>query len=221
MSKNKQSMISTDIDVESINKIVNDRFNILRQKANKISELAELKLKLKNSEIQINNILKKYDKLSSDLMNIEEKYMFANYLINIFENANKKFDISKYFDVDDKKLETVIKLMKSDDIHDKVIGIDNFMSLSHTLEALIINIILIINNINYKFISDYDIYQKLGEGDRYYEFDDVSEIEKEKVKYLYNYTEKISNNFIEKLNYFRNRKGLKNMKFETLDKYFN
>ena len=202
---------------EETRKSIDKSFKPISERVDELN----LKLSLRNVKLQIDDILQRYDKFSKNEMDTEEKIMFANYLINIYNSANKLCNVSICFDIDDKKVESTINLMKSSNIHNKVIGIDNFMALSHTLNALLVSLVLIINNIDYKFGVDYELYWKLSNFrhkledtpmDIYYEYDDQSEFEKKNVEYAYYYIQnEITHSFLNRLDYIRERKGLVNL----------
>jgi len=174
----------------------------------------ELELKLMNSEVQIDKILMIYEELSNNNLTFEEKYLFANYLINIFEQSNnilkKKLkikyssamehnlyystDIYDTFDINKETLTNSLELLKSSDINDKVIGIDIFMVLSHSNSTLLPELISILNGVTLLH----------------------EEVEDETQDYYFEWREKVSNKIIKKLNEIRNQKGLSKFKYENM-----
>ncbi len=178
-----------------IKSYANDAFNELECKVDtsitKVDNVFDLSKKLEKSEFQINEILRKYDKLSRNEMDIEDKYLFANYLINIFNKANNVSSVTIYdmgFGIDNKKLIEAVSLLLSYDIHDKVIGIDNFVSLSHESSILLIELIALVNSV--------------------VRLDGVQE------EIYLNWLYRVDNNVVKKLNEIRNRKGLEPFKYE-------
>ena len=174
----------------------------------------ELDLKLMNSEVQIDKILMIYDELSNNNLTFEEKYLFANYLINIFEQSNnilkKKLkiknsyaiehnlqystDIYDTFNINKETLTNSLELLKSSDINDKVIGIDIFMVLSHSNSTLLPELISILNGVTLLH----------------------EEVEDETQDYYFEWRKKVSNKIIKKLNEIRNQKGLSRFKYEDM-----
>lgn len=194
----------SNINKNSIEKVINKHFNTLEDKINNLSQsteneiYSELKLKMKKSELQVDKILKCYDKLSKNELTLEEKYIFAITLINIFKNANNRYNIYQSFNVDKIKVNNAIELMISSDIHDKVIGIDNFIALSHSNSALLPDLIALINGITV-------LYEVSN-----------SKFEDEIIDYYFKWRENVSDKIVEKLNEIRNRKGLSRFKYEYM-----
>lgn len=194
---------------ESIKTIIDKNFTSISKKVDDI----ELKLKLMASEIQIDKILQRYDELSKNEMNIEQKVMFSNYLMTLFENANSilenmlrvKYEYSKKhnisytinlydtFNMNIDKVISTLELMKSDDIHDRVIGIDNFMSLAHTNSTLLPEIISLVNGVTV-----------------------LHEEDDEKVDYYFDWRTKVDRNIVKILNEIHNRKGLTRFRYEDM-----
>lgn len=201
-------MIMFNIDNKSLKKSVNKHFKPLEDKTNDIKESLifgaecdipdpNLKIKLQNAEIQINKILQDYDNLSKNKLTTEEIYRFATYLTNIFKKTDKIGNIVNTFNVNKEKIDDTIKLIQSSDIHDIVIGIDNFMALSHTSSTLLPDLLAIINGAAYK--------HKTG----YYLTDEDIDI-------LFEWRTSIDNKIVNKLNEIRHQKGLSRFKYEDM-----
>ena len=193
---------------ESIKKVINKHFNPLEDKADNIKEKLvfeeeydisdpNLKIKLQNAEIQINKILQNYDKLSKNELTLEEKYRFATYLTNIYKKVNKIGNIENTFNVNIEKLNASIELMQSSNIHDKIIGIDNFMSLAHSNSVLLPDLLAIINGVGYKYKRGYFITD-------------------EDIDKLFEWRNFVSDKIINKLNEIRNKKGLPRFRYEDM-----
>ena len=198
----------SNINKHSIEKVFNEHFDPVEDKIDNIKEKIifgaecdtpdpDLKIKLHNVEIQINKIIEDYDKLSRNGMSLEEKYKFATYLINIFKKADKIASIGNIFNVNKEKIYDTIELMQSSNIHDKVIGIDNFMALSHTNSTLLPDLLAIVNGVCYKhnigyYITDEDI-------DKFFDWRSL-----------------IDKKIIIKLNEIRKRKGLSRFRYEDM-----
>lgn len=206
---------------KSIEKIINKHFNSLENKINKLNknapfivyteplketeDLSESKTNrlidknmnaiLSNIEIQVNSILQTYDKLSRNELSLEEIYQFAQYLVNIYNKANITVKIIGSFGINYDKIEKSIKLMKINDTHDKVIGIDNFISLSHTNSALLIDLVAINNNF---YLTNYD---------------DITEEEQHSADKFIIWRNKLNESVIHKLNKIRNRRELPLFKY--------
>lgn len=201
-------MNMSNINKESMEKAIGKYFNPLEDRTNDIKESlifgaecdtpdTNLKIKLLNAEIQINKILQDYDKLSKNELTLEEKYRFATYLINIFKKADKIANIKNTFNIDKEKIDDYIKLMQSSDIHNKVIGIDNFMALSHTNSTLLPDLLAIVNDVGYKY--------NVG----YYLID-------EDIDKLFEWRSFVDDKIINKLNEIRTRKGLSKFRYEDM-----
>lgn len=192
---------------ESMEKAINKYFSQLEDKTNDIENFIygaecdipdpNLKIKLLNAEIQINKILQDYSKLSKNELTIEEIYRFATYLTNIFKKADKIANIKVTFNVDKRTIDTSINLMQSSDIHDKVIGIDNFMVLTHTNSTLLPDFLAIVNGVGYKY--------NVG----YYLID-------EDIDKLFEWRSSVSDKIINKLNEIRTQKGLSKFRYENI-----
>lgn len=211
---------------ESIEKVINNHFDTLEDKVDNIKEKLvfekeydisdpNLKIKLQNAEIQINKILQTYDKLSKNELTLEEKYIFATYLVNIFNKANniltnlleikseyeRKYDmyytanLYNTFNINKEKIVDALELLQSSDIHNKVIGIDNFMSLAHTNSTLLPELISLINGVTVLHIK---------------------EIDDEILDYYFDWRNKVDENIVKKLNEIRERKGLSRFKYENM-----
>ncbi len=198
----------SNINKESIEKSLDKHFNVISQKIDNIKENLvfeaecdipdpNLKTKLYDAEIQINNILQTYDKLSKTELSLEEIYIFATYLINIYKKADRTGNIENTLNVDKEKIDNAIKLIQSHNIHNKIIGIDNFMALSHTNSTLLPDLLAIINGVNYKYKIGYCISD-------------------EDIDKLFDWRSLIDKKIIDKLNEIRKRKGLSRFKYEDM-----
>lgn len=194
--------------------IIEKSLNKIDDKLTSMINNVELELKLMNSEVQIDKILMIYEELSNNNLTFEEKYLFANYLINIFEQSNnilkKKLkiknsyamehnlqystDIYDTFNVNKETLTNSLELLKSSDINNKVIGIDIFMALSHSNSTLLPELISILNGVTLLH----------------------EDVEDETQDYYFEWREKISNKIIKKLNEIRTQKGLSRFKYEDM-----
>jgi len=87
--------------------------------------------------------------------------------------------------------------MQSSNIHDKIIGIDNFMSLAHSNSALLPDLLAIINGVDYKYNRGYFITD-------------------EDIDKLFEWRNFVSNKIINKLNEIRNKKGLPRFRYEDM-----
>ena len=186
----------------SLENIVNKEFDPIDKKIddlnNKLSHnlsFDDIKIKLTNSETQINKILQTYDKLSKNELSIEEKYLFAQFLTNLYNKSSKLIDIDLHFNINMDKIKDYIKQMKSSNIHEKVIGIDNFMSLAHTNNSFLIELVAINNSISNrgKQSTNDDIY----------------------TNYL-RWKIPFDTYIVDKLNEIRNRKGLSRFKYQEM-----
>ncbi len=195
---------------KSIKNVVDKSFDSISKKVG----IIELKLQLMASEIQIDKILQDYDILSKDKMDVEEKYLFADYLFHIFNRANTilkylleikykyekehnlsyAIDFYDAFNVNKEKIINALELLQSSDIHDRVIGIDNFMSLSHTNSTLLPDLISVINGVTVLY----------------------EEADDETIVYYFEWRTKVDKHIIEKLNEIRNRKGLSRFSYEDM-----
>ncbi len=185
-----------------------ERFNPLENKIDIIKEKfifgaecdipdPNLKIKLQNAEIQTDKILQTYDKLSKNELSLEEKYRFATYLTNIYKKADRIGNIGNTFNVNKEKINDTIKLIQSSDIHDKVIGIDNFIALSHTSSTLLPDLLVIVNGVNYKYKIGYCITD-------------------EDIDKLFEWRILVDKKIVDKLNEIRERKGLSRFKYEDM-----
>lgn len=184
-------------------KIVDKHFIPLEDKINKLSHSEFLNRitfdttpKLEKAEIQIFNTIKKYDNLQR--MSIEEKYQFAQYLLNLYNKVNNIIDIKRNFTIDKTSVDITIELLQSPDIHNKVIGIDNFMSLAHTNSTLLPELFAII----------YDVKNRYNPTDDEYDEQDF----KLYLKWLI----KIDKKIVIELNHIRNRKGLSRIRYKEM-----
>ncbi len=159
--------------------------------------MLKLEEKLLNTEKQINDIVKIYDNLSLGKLDFEEKWIFANILINLYELVDKKANIIKTFNLElnEEPLLYSIELMKSSDIEDKTIGIDMFMSIAHTNEHILPDLVAISNNVDYEY----------GKGYALNDYDDI--------EIFFDWRSKIGDKIVKKLNEIRNRKGLSKIIF--------
>ncbi len=192
----------TNPDKKSIESIFNKSFDPISQKItdleNKLNEKTKtnrlidknMNAILSNIEIQVNKILQTYNKLSRNELSFEKKYQFAQYLINLYNNANRIVKVKEISGIDDNRIDISIKLMKSSDIHDKVIGIDNFISLAHTTGTLLTDLLAINNNF---YLTNYD---------------DITEEEQPAADKFVIWRKKLNISVIDKLNKIRNRRGL-------------
>ncbi len=172
-----------------------DKVAVLENKLNRVTKANRLIDKnmdaiLANTIVQVNKVLQTYDELSRNKLSFEEKYQFAQYLINLYNKANRIVEVKRISGIDDSRIDDSIELMKSSDLHDKVIGIDNFISLAHTTGTLLIDLLAINNNF---YLTNYD---------------DITEEEQSAADKFVLWRKKLNVSVIDKLNKIRNRKGL-------------
>ncbi len=185
----------TNPDKKSIKSLVNKSFdpisqkidNLITNKTQKEVNVLELEIeqKFRNAELQLNNIINTYNKISKNELSYEDIYIFSYKLLNLYNKANKIYNIREIFDIPKKSLDYSIELMKNDNIHDKTIGIDMFIGIAHSETVLLIILITLNAGINIFLIRNIESEDK-----------------------YFNWQDKISNDIIDKLNEIRNRKEL-------------
>jgi len=169
----------------------------------------------KIAEFQLNKIMNDYDKLSTGKMSWEESKLFANYLINLYNIVKNKSE--KLGDENDSYaphliiIKPYVDLMKSDNISDIVIGIDNFISYSHMNSEFLADLILTKNGLWYELENfQINISNELSKIDKYYFLDDDYDHSNIQVihfisEYFENLRNKFGNITTEKLDYIKNR----------------
>ncbi len=169
----------------------------------------------KITELQIKKIMNDYIKLSTEKMSWEESKTFANYLINLYEIVKSKSE--KLGDENDNNaphliiIKPYIDLMKSDDIHDVVIGIDNFISYSHMNAEFLADLILTKNGLFYELANfQINTSEELSKTDKYYFLEnDYDHSNIQVIHFIAEYFEdirnKLGNIITEKLEHIRNR----------------
>ena len=161
--------------------------------------ISDLKLKLDKAEININNIIGLYDMLSKGELSLEDKYIFSYHLINLYNKSDRIANIKGTFHVDDSILDYTLGLMKSGDIHDIVIGIDNFMAISHMTSLLIIDLVALDIGVPYIRNDGYNLNE-------------------EEMDIFYRWRSFVSDEIKKKLDDIRNRVGLKRISSLPIDK---
>jgi len=215
---------------QTIKDLVNQKFDPISQKIDnlqipnksieKINEefLNDIKLKFNKCYVQLDYILKEYEKFATDKLSHEENIMFSNYLVNLTYKASKiihsnkeilltfgfDFENDEYyntygitqfpFDISMKTLIASVELMKSDNFHDKRIGIDNFIGLSHYNSHLILDILSINNRIYFEWLYEADKQEK-----------GFSKIKIETFHEISNIFDKYRNDGIDKINLYLNK----------------
>lgn len=153
-------------------------------------KLDNLKLKLDKAEININNIIELYDMLSKGELSLEDKYIFSYHLINLYNKADRIANIKETFHVEDLVLDYTLGLMKSSDLHEIVIGIDNFMAFSHMTSLLIVDLVALDIGVPYIHNDGYNLNE-------------------EEMDIFYRWRSFVSDKIKNKLDEIRNRAGLK------------
>jgi len=169
----------------------------------------------KIAELQIKKIMDDYDKLSNGKMSWEETKLFSNYLINSYNIVKSKSE--KLGDEDDNNaphlitIKPYIDLMKSNDIHEVKIGIDNFISYSHMNAEFLADLILTKNGLWYE-LQNFQINtsEELSKTDKYYFLENNYDHSNIQVihfiaKYFEDIRNKLGDIITEKLEYIRNR----------------
>ncbi len=154
------------------------------------TKTSDITLRMRNIESQTDKILQNYDKLSQNKLDFEEKIIFANNLLNLY-NKNKKQ--VNHLDVPEESLQNTIQLLSSNNIHDKTIGIDNFMGLAHYNDLLLLSLLH-------------------AEADK-----DFINISDEELDDEWKWKTQLSSKIITRLNEIRHRQGLQSRTFRKIE----
>ncbi len=146
--------------------------------------------------LDANKLIKRYDDLSLNKLSYEEKIIFSNHLLSLYQKAKKVMNSDVlHTDVDSTSLMTAIEMMKSSDIHDKVIGIDLIFSLTHQGSHFLYDILCNSNGLD--FVNAY-----LNATRQTVDIKDIREIDKV-----------LNEIFLNKLEEIRNRRGFIKLKY--------